>query len=434
MLLCLLVSQVSWAQESTPAVAELRVITEPADAEIYLETSGRRKYEEYLGSANEKILLDLSRFEDASGFNLVIRRQGYFDKGERIPIGYFETQERYPEFGSIRLEPHNRFVPVLVFLRSHAAMLVLLFTLSLVGALWWRRTRRSVKESAYPVAVTSDNLINTEISGYLVQELVGTGASAKVYRAKSLSDNSPPVAIKVFRSENLSSDDFLARFRREADVCRKLNHKGIVHLLDWGTLEDDTPYLVMEFVEGQTLSEACNGAQEPRIALDYLRQAGEALDYAHQMGVIHRDVKPDNFLLTPDGRLKLMDFGLARQVLSSFTKTGHTLGTPAYMSPEQIRGTFVDHRSDQYSLGAMGYQLIAGKRPFVDEETEAAPVLFKQVNHDPTPLSQIVDGLPSEVEALVSRLMNRKPEERFPNMKEVVETIDHLSKSLKLDH
>ena len=129
------------ADELSRDVVEARIVTNPADAEIFLETSGRRKYEEYLGKADSKLLIDLTRFEGASGYNLVIRRDGYFDKSERVPMGYFDTRDRYPELGAVRLEPHNQFVPILVFLQKHLVLVVVGIAI-VAGGFWFRKRRK----------------------------------------------------------------------------------------------------------------------------------------------------------------------------------------------------------------------------------------------------------------------------------------------------
>lgn len=404
-------------------VVQAKILCSPPDAEVYLDVSGRRRYEKYLGRADQPLLIDLESMGDVSGFNIILRRQGYFPKRERIAVGYFSDRDTYPEAGRIRLEPEHWTVRVKETVGSRAGILALsgVFLLGGVAAGVVLR-RRKIK--AGPL---QDSLIGHKLGDYEVKELIGEGATSKVYRA--MTGDKVDVAVKVFRPHTALAGEFAERFEREAKLYAKLKHPGIVPLLSWGE-DQGMHFLVMEYVDGVSLAELPHKRElAPAQVLDFLEQAAAALSYAHSQGIIHRDVKPENFLVTPSMRVKLLDFGLAREVLSSLTQTGHSLGTPAYMSPEQIRGGFVDHRCDQYSLGGLAYFLLTGKKPFDTEETDSAPILFQQLHGVITPIKELNPSVSEELCALVYRLMEKEPASRFGRMDEVLTALQALPRT-----
>lgn len=404
-------------------VVQARVLSSPPDAEVYLDVSGRRRYEKYLGRADQSLLIDLESMGDVSGFNIILRRKGYFPKRERIAVGYFSDRDTYPEAGRIRLEPEHWTVRVKETLGSRAGLVALsgVFLLGVVAAAVVLRKR---KRKTGPL---EDSLIGHKLGDYEVKELIGEGATSKVYRA--MTPDKVDVALKVFRPQSALAGEFAERFEREAKLYAKLKHQGIVPLLSWGE-DQGIHFLVMEYVDGVSLAELPTRKElELNQVLDILEQAASALSYAHSQGIIHRDVKPENFLVTHSMRIKLLDFGLAREVLSSLTRTGHSLGTPAYMSPEQIQGGFVDHRCDQYSLGGLAYFLLTGKKPFDTEETDSAPILFQQLHGVITPIEELNSSVSVELCALVYRLMEREPSSRFSRMDEVLTELQGIPRA-----
>lgn len=246
---------------------------------------------------------------------------------------------------------------------------------------------------------------------YLLSRRIAGGGMGEVWRGHDRVLDEP-VAIKLLRTEYLEEPAFLARFRSEARLAGLLNHPGIAAVRDYG--EHDGParsaWLVMELVEGEPLSRVLSrlGALPPEQALDVLGQAAVALQAAHDAGVVHRDVKPGNLLVRPDGVVKVTDFGIARAIGSApLTRTGTVLGTAHYLSPEQVRGGSATPASDIYALGVVGYECLTGRRPF-DGDSAVEVALAHQRDEVP-PLG---DHLPAPVVALVLRALAKEPSRR----------------------
>ncbi|HEX9311916.1 MAG TPA: protein kinase [Actinomycetota bacterium] len=251
---------------------------------------------------------------------------------------------------------------------------------------------------------------------YVLEEHVATGGMATVWRARD-QVLARTVAVKILRDDLANDPEFRERFRREAIAAARLNHPSIINVFDTGT-DEDVVFIVMEFFAGRTLAEVLTGAGalDPERVVDLVSPVLEALGYAHSQGVIHRDVKPANILVSDDGRVKVTDFGIAKAVVEAgadLTTTGSMLGTVQYLSPEQVEGSPVDPRSDLYSTGAVTYELLAGRPPFRAETPVATAMMRLTTN--PKPLRDIRPGLPRELEATVSRAMSVRPDDRFPS-------------------
>src|SRR2546430_1229101 len=213
------------------------------------------------------------------------------------------------------------------------------------------------------MAVT-DTLLNTLFDGrYRILRKLGTGGMANVYLAED-EVLGRRVAIKILNDRHAGDDQFVERFRREAKNAASLSHPNIVSIYDRGEAEG-TYYIAMEYLDGRTLKEliVTRGPTPVPVAIDYTRQILAALSFAHRNGIVHRDIKPHNVLVGPDGRLKVTDFGIARSGASQMTEAGSIIGTAQYLSPEQARGAPVDPRSDLYSLGVVLYELLTGQVP-----------------------------------------------------------------------
>ncbi|WP_405561983.1 protein kinase domain-containing protein [Streptomyces sp. NBC_01180] len=259
---------------------------------------------------------------------------------------------------------------------------------------------------------------------YQLRDLLGEGGMASVYLAYDQALDRQ-VAIKTLHTELGREQSFRERFRREAQAVAKLSHTNIVSVFDTGedTLGDALmPYIVMEYVEGQPLGSVLqadieqHGAMPADKALKITADVLAALDTSHEMGLVHRDIKPGNVMMTKRNIVKVMDFGIARAMQSgvtSMTQTGMVVGTPQYLSPEQALGRGVDARSDLYSVGIMLFQLLTGRLPF-DADSPLA-IAYAHVQEEPVAPSSINRSITPAVDALVARALKKNPNERFPS-------------------
>lgn len=263
----------------------------------------------------------------------------------------------------------------------------------------------------------------------LVRRL-GEGGMGQVYLAEQLSLQRR-VAIKLLRRDFADNVTFLKRFEAEAKAIAQLTHANIVQVYSFGN-EQGVRYMALEYVEGTNLKDYLNkkGPPELPIALAIMRQIASALLKAAELGIIHRDIKPENILLTRKVEVKVADFGLTRMVGDDvhLTQTGTTMGTPLYMSPEQITGKNVDTRTDLYSFGATCYHLLAGQPPFMADTAMAVGV--RHLTDPPKPLHEIRPDLPRELCQLVHRLLAKKPEDRPQTAREVLREIRKIQESL----
>jgi len=254
---------------------------------------------------------------------------------------------------------------------------------------------------------------------YELSNLVARGGMAEVYRAHDrLLDR--PVALKILFPELSVDRSFVERFRREAQAAANLSHPNIVPVFDWG--EDmGTYYIVMEYVDGRALSSILRtaGPLHPERAAEIAADVAAALAYAHRHGVIHRDVKPGNVLITEEGTVKVTDFGIARAVNTeeSLTQTGAVMGTATYFSPEQAEGQGVDARSDIYSLGVVLYEMVTGRPPFLGDTPVA--VASKHVREHPPLPRQINPAVPPALEAVIMKCMAKDPSHRYASGEEL---------------
>jgi eukaryotic-like serine/threonine-protein kinase len=265
---------------------------------------------------------------------------------------------------------------------------------------------------------------------YEVEREVGQGGMAVVYRG---TDHvlGRPVAIKVLHGHLLQKEEARARFAREARVIARLKHPGIVEVYDYSGAESDRSFLVAEFVDGDSLAEvsARTGAMPPEIAALVAASVGDALAHAHERGVVHRDVKPENLMVRRDGVLKLMDFGIAHVLdMEHLTMTGAILGSPAHMSPEQVDGRALDARTDVFSLGTLLYLLATGRYPFQAETPSAMLRAIVEVRY-PDP-RQVRAGFPDDLCAVLSRMMARDPADRYPTAREAVDALLGVTSAL----
>ncbi|MDO8362618.1 MAG: Stk1 family PASTA domain-containing Ser/Thr kinase [Actinomycetota bacterium] len=251
---------------------------------------------------------------------------------------------------------------------------------------------------------------------YEIQQRIGRGGMADVFLARDLLLDRP-VAIKVLFPEFAVDPNFVERFRREAQSAANLNHPNIVGVYDWGQYAN-TYFMAMEYVQGRTLADIlrANGHVNSQQAAEIASEVAAALGFAHRNGVVHRDIKPANILIGANGQVKVADFGIARAMNapteSNLTQAGSVMGTATYISPEQAQGAQPDPRSDLYSLGIVLYEMVAGRPPFSGENPVS--IAYKQVHEMPQPLNQLVADVPKPFEAIVAKLLSKKPEIRYP--------------------
>ncbi|MFC0628081.1 Stk1 family PASTA domain-containing Ser/Thr kinase [Kribbella deserti] len=243
------------------------------------------------------------------------------------------------------------------------------------------------------------------------------------------------VAIKRLRVDLASDSTFQARFRREAQSAASLNHPTIVSVYDTGEEPDPNgsgitiPYIVMEYVAGKTLRDLIREGRKimPERALELTSGVLEALDYSHRAGIVHRDIKPGNVMITPQGQVKVMDFGIARAIAdtsSTMTQTAAVIGTAQYLSPEQARGETVDARSDLYSTGCLLYELLTGRPPFVGESPVS--VAYQHVREEPLPPSSFDPDIPPEIDAVVLKALTKNREHRYQSANEMRQDIHRV--------
>ena len=278
----------------------------------------------------------------------------------------------------------------------------------------------------------------SRLGPYEISAAIGAGGMGEVYRARD-TQLGRDVAIKVLPSFLSADPDRLRRFEQEARAAAALNHPNILVVFQLGT-HDGVRYLVSELLEGSTLREPLQrGALPIRKAIDYGVQIARGLAAAHEKGIVHRDLKPENVFVTKDGRLKILDFGLARLLpqrgevevnaptMSELTDPGTVMGTVGYMSPEQVRGKPADHRADIFAFGAMLYEMLTGKRSF--QKPTSAETMTAVLNEEPPGLSSLVPLAPPAMQRVVHRCLEKSPEQRFQSTSDLAFALEALSDS-----
>jgi predicted Ser/Thr protein kinase len=400
-------------------IREVVFHTEPPGAKIYRTDGGG-----IVGKSGQKIHLSIwkrghqtFRFEK-DGFKPLL-----FDVDRLVADG-----GRIPAEGTLRLEPDTRSMAVREWLRRNQVVVIPTLVILFVGAaLAFRRVRADARKVAAAQqrekrlspykADTDDSNMHRVLGSWKLVEEAGRGGMSVVYKAlpNDTLDASQMVAVKVLSRHALDDKEFLARFRREVLVCRSLSHPNIVQLYDWGEDRKRT-YIVMEWLEGSTLKEVVQERLDPEEALVYLEPLFRAVAFAHSQGVVHRDLKPGNVMLTDKGLLKVVDFGLARaENTDTITVTGDALGTPAYMAPEQIKAREITGATDQYALGILTYKMLTGRLPF--EATEALPLIMSHLTDEPSPPSEVCSELSERVDEVLLRMLAKEPEDRYEDLK-----------------
>jgi serine/threonine protein kinase len=283
----------------------------------------------------------------------------------------------------------------------------------------------------------------TRFGPYEITDLLGAGGMGEVYRAR-YTRLGRDVAIKVLPSESAADADQLRRFEQEARAVAALSHPNILALFDIGTHEG-APFIVTELLEGESLQQQLTGGGlAVRRAVEIAIEIARGLAAAHERGVVHRDVKPANVFLAKDGRVKILDFGIAKlagerraegleeqPTVAEMTEAGTTLGTVGYMAPEQLRGQAVDHRADIFSFGCMLYEMLVGRSPFL--KGSGADTVAAVLNEDPPPLAVQGREIPVSLGAIVNRCLEKRPDDRFSSVHDVALALQAVSQALLSD-
>ena len=260
---------------------------------------------------------------------------------------------------------------------------------------------------------------------YELESVIGQGGMARVFKGADTVLNRT-VAIKVLSPQFANDEQFVARFRREAQAAAALNHPNIVSVYDTGS-QGDVHYIVMEYVEGRTLRDVIKGEGPllPERAIEIAEAVCSALSAAHEGGLVHRDIKPGNIMITRDGEVKVMDFGIARTSTGdTLTQTASILGTASYLSPEQAQGESVDARSDIYSLGCVEYEMLTARAPFTGDSP--VTIAYKHVREDPVPPSRVNPDVTPQVEATVMKCMAKNPANRYQSAEELRQDLERV--------
>jgi serine/threonine protein kinase len=248
---------------------------------------------------------------------------------------------------------------------------------------------------------------------YALGEMIGTGGMADVFIGDDTRLNRK-VAIKVLRRDLARDPSFVARFRKEALAAGGLNHSGIVSVYDSGE-ENNSPYIVMELITGESLRQLLQKGLIPQArALEIVEGILQALEYSHKEGIVHRDIKPGNIMITDSGDIKVMDFGIARatdDIGATMTNTWNVVGTAQYLSPEQATGEMADGRSDLYSLGCLMYELLTGRPPFTGDTPVS--IAYQHVSSPITPASQVKPGLSNDIDRMLEVVLSKDPNSRY---------------------
>jgi hypothetical protein len=331
----------------------------------------------------------------------------------------------------VNLAPRNPLVPCLYSFRDYPLLYLALISFLLYLLRVRNELARMKKARLMAMRLEfGDFAPGVEIGPYRIERLVGTGGMARVYLAvRRDEERGERLALKILAGRHDRDAEFYKRFTREVNICRALQHPHIVHLLDWGEISGYL-YLVLEFIDGESLAERMG---KERISLDcavkWLREISEALYYAHSSGIIHRDIKPGNIMISGDGRARLMDFGIARRTdLPILTQSGQGLGTPAYASPEQIRGGRIDWRADYYSLGIMAYELLSGRHPFPG--VTGMELMHRHLDSDPPSLGESRPGLPESLVSAVQAMISKNPKDRARRIDDISKKLGEIERSL----
>jgi len=426
-----------------PGIVELTIYTWPKGAQIHL--LGGASAPEPIGRSNQKLIFNMQRFKGQSSFDLQFHLWGYKNHLQNVKvlsIAPVKGEFRYPQDSVIQLQPIIPVVIPAIYLVKENPVMTVVIVAAAASLLFFvvipkrRKVNAALDRAAKWEAIRTkmgddDPFIGLKLGEYRLIEKLGAGGMGAVYKAvpdETLSEKES-VAIKFMKPEVTEDEEFVRRFNREVQVTSKLDHPSILRIITWGQ-EDKRMYMVMELIKGSTLKgKIVKGGMSYGNFRKYYFPVLEALEYAHGKDIIHRDIKPDNIMLTEGGRIKVMDFGLAKgNQYSTITVSGSAIGTPAYMAPEQITGKPQDSRSDQYSLGVLAWEMLAGRRPFDDEST--INIVLKHLSEAPPSLKEARPDLPDEMNRIIMKMLEKEPGQRYKTLGEVKAAMEQaLSRS-----
>jgi hypothetical protein len=438
-LIVLMVGAPARAGDGRPDIHEVVFHTHPRGATITLNSTGV-----VLGRADEPVQINLEPFGNASGVDVTFSLDGYYPRPERIGRFSLQTQRDFPGRGArYNLEPARFWAPMWYWIREQAAwfMLGVVGLLAVLAALRLRQRRFEqtlgfiANVGGRAAQAGTDPLLGKKLGGYLLSQKVGTGGIATVYRGDKEDDPSaPPVAVKVLHRRHDPRDEDWQRFSREIKISASLNHPNIVKVLEWGE-QGGWIYLVMEYLEGQPLRQMIGWRQleaNKAMTLDetwrVLYPILDAVAYAHSQNIVHRDLKPENVMLT-EGGIKLVDFGVARgPAFTALTATGEVQGTLNYLPPERLEAVAEDARSDEYAIGVMAYEMLAGRPPFSRDDGQ---VRFRELYRNPPDLEKLRPDLPPSLCKVVMRMLDKDMAQRFPSVREALTAFQEAMKAAR---
>lgn len=411
MALWVVMGSLAFARQGGSRVVEVTFHCHPKNAVV--EALNEELQWDRLGTADRPLVFNSKKYD-----NFRFSASGYEPREEIIESRNFHQGE-YPLGGEIAL------TPTLSTRAKRAALYLLLFTLLGTPVVGFVRRLKSEKNLAQErlaelqelqteAMITKDTVLGQRLGRYLLTAFLGKGGMAVVYRA---TDGPAPrtgnvVAVKVLSA--LEDEQTVERFRREVQISRKLIHPNIVALYDWGE-QAGLIYLALELVEGGSLEDWMKRDLTLSEALRIFDEILAGVEFAHLQGVTHRDLKPDNILMTANGKPKVADFGLAKSLaIKTVTVSGAVMGTPGYMSPDQIQGHEPSPSMDQYSLGVMGFQLFTGKLPFESQDMMA--LITKHLLEPPPSPRDVRPDLPEELSEILLTMLAKEPSERFAEL------------------
>ncbi|HEY4001196.1 MAG TPA: serine/threonine-protein kinase, partial [Candidatus Xenobia bacterium] len=270
------------------------------------------------------------------------------------------------------------------------------------------------------LTITTGQTLIGQNGSYVLLRLLGKGGMGAVYEAAATGLVDRQVAVKVIQHGGWDDEDLQRRFLREFQACRNLNHPAIVKVLDWGVCAAETrsaPFMAMELLSGRTLHHVyheAGGPVPPARVVRWLLETLQGLRIAHQAGIIHRDIKPDNLMLTESRHIKIMDFGIAHQHDQALTKSNVAMGTPLYMSPEHVNAQKVGPESDIYSLGMVGYELLCGRHPLEDNKNDWAWNILARILTEPVPhLHTLNPNIPDGLALVIMKMVEKDRKDRY---------------------